>query len=1147
MNVADFSLGIVTNLATDLLKWGGKRFLDKTKLGARAKAKAGVLDSSLESEVQTILLETYQLYFRRYPERRFQVFYDFFAADEVSESVFHSLFDFTPIDYPKLEAKLEQRVGRDYILYQILEREGLSLRQLIEDFIACYLERERSAIGLPLLAVIRIIRESEQPTPDEMISPDDYLSYVAKEFEEIDTLGGRKVPMKDFYISLTVGKRTQREEHTDSEGSRAKETVIAPDMLAWREELKYGSEKRFRQIRIEEALNQRTIVILGDPGSGKTTLLRNLAYKFVKKEMPRRLLPIFVPLGQWAREKTDLLDFVVNDWGAQETDEIKQQKKQALSNWLKLGECILLFDGLDEVGDREDREDIIRRIEALSGDGQHSCPVVVTSRIVGYDYAFSGRFQHLEVMPLDDRQIQQYLDGYFTDEQKKSTMLWQALRSNARMKALATNPFLLMVIAFVSDEEKLKLPARRIDLYDRATKRLLKLRPARWRGNERKLLEEAAYHFFSLPKGRHQHLFDHDDLLDSMVQGARQRNLTITSDRIEDILIEAEQKGGLLTQLGEDIYAFLHLTFQEYLTACAIAERSDWLAIVKSTIWEDRWEEVLRLLAAKISDDPRQGRENLDQFFRTILPLKDDIFNATICRLAKCASDCWRALPKDIQKEIRDKLFAIWLRQVKNNAWMDESALYALATADKALFNKLIDALENEDDEVVKKAIQALGNIADTNAVDALLEILGNDDYLRQSEAIASLGKIGDPRAIEPLAKVLQESGGNRAEDAAYALKQIGGEKVRGILLSGLKESDHAILSQDLFGILLQTGIEDIVEDVSKAITYPDGQLKHWLSSKLSAIDYPKIERAAGGMGMVFSADRASEKIPEFQEVLSSGSEREKIDLLNNIAEIIGSGFNDFVGKFVIKLGQKREISEQKLDQMIRNDVEESISTFGADLSVQNLIGALLTTSNEGVRALCIKSLGEIGNEEAFEGLLLALEDESDKVKIEAVQAFGKTEEGLKVLGSEEGLEALNSSLESEKVKKAVVHTLGRSSSKQASKILIETLRSDPDDSIRREVAEALGSIGDSGAIPYLVQMLEEDEYQIREYSAQSLGQIGGHQAVEALYQRLQVEDNKWVKSYIWEGVRSACLKGEMRLFPDGKILGFSSRWLTIA
>jgi len=172
--------------------------------------------------------------------------------------------------------------------------------------------------------------------------------------------------------------------------------------------------------------------------------------------------------------------------------------------------------------------------------------------------------------------------------------------------------------------------------------------------------------------------------------------------------------------------------------------------------------------------------------------------------------------------------------------------------------------------------------------------------------------------------------------------------------------------------------------------------------------------------------------------------------------------------------------------------------------------------------------------------LLLALEDESDNVKIEAVQAFSKTEEGLRVLGLEEGLKVLRSALESEKVKKAILYILGRSLSKKTSRILIETLISDPDNSVRREVAEALGRIGNSEAVPYLIQMLKEENDQIREYSAQSLGQIGGPQAIEALYKRLQVEDNKWVKSYIWKGVRSACLKAEMRLFPDGKIQSFS-------
>ena len=159
----------------------------------------------------------------------------------------------------------------------------------------------------------------------------------------------------------------------------------------------------------------------------------------------------------------------------------------------------------------------------------------------------------------------------------------------------------------------------------------------------------------------------------------------------------------------------------------------------------------------------------------------------------------------------------------------------------------------------------------------------------------------------------------------------------------------------------------------------------------------------------MFTSSQPSERIPEIQRILSSGSEQEKIDVLHNLQELIGSAFADFIGNFAKKWWEERRASERKLEQMIKDEVEKDIESEGVDLTVQNSIGAMLTTSSVGARAHYVRSLGEIGNKKAQEGLLLALGDESDDVRIDAIRALCRTEEGLEVLSSEEGLNALRS------------------------------------------------------------------------------------------------------------------------------------------
>ena len=72
------TLNILSNLATDLIKYSGNRFLNSTLAGTKLKEKIGVLDSTSEDEFKKILLETYVTYFSKYPDRQFQVFYNFY-------------------------------------------------------------------------------------------------------------------------------------------------------------------------------------------------------------------------------------------------------------------------------------------------------------------------------------------------------------------------------------------------------------------------------------------------------------------------------------------------------------------------------------------------------------------------------------------------------------------------------------------------------------------------------------------------------------------------------------------------------------------------------------------------------------------------------------------------------------------------------------------------------------------------------------------------------------------------------------------------------------------------------------------------------------------------------------------------------------
>ena len=70
-------------------------------------------------------------------------------------------------------------------------------------------------------------------------------------------------------------------------------------------------------------------------------------------------------------------------------------------------------------------------------------------------------------------------------------------------------------------------------------------------------------------------------------------------------------------------------------------------------------------------------------------------------------------------------------------------------------------------------------------------------------------------------------------------------------------------------------------------------------------------------------------------------------------------------------------------------------------------------------------------------------------------------------------------------------------------------------DGLRRNIAVALGNIGDPAAVPALTRALICEAPLVRGHAAWALGRIGGHSAEAALLERQVVEEDSWVQEEI--------------------------------
>ena len=140
-------------------------------------------------------------------------------------------------------------------------------------------------------------------------------------------------------------------------------------------------------------------------------------------------------------------------------------------------------------------------------------------------------------------------------------------------------------------------------------------------------------------------------------------------DRVVERFIQViEERTGLLVARGEGVYAFSHLTFQEYLAALAVAARDDYIPYTLTRVPDAWWREVILLEAGHLST---QSRERMARLISAIIDLTEEPVQFHNLVLA---SDCLRDvgakrvgndLTEEIQQRLRQALEAkppVWAR-----------------------------------------------------------------------------------------------------------------------------------------------------------------------------------------------------------------------------------------------------------------------------------------------------------------------------------------------------------------------------------------------------------------------------------------------------------------------------------------------------
>jgi len=276
----------------------------------------------------------------------------------------------------------------------------------------------------------------------------------------------------------------------------------------------------------------------------------------------------------------------------------------------------------------------------------------------------------------------------------------------------------------------------------------------------------------------------------------------------------------------------------------------------------------------------------------------------------------------------------------KEENWIaQKTAIHALGRIKNP---RLIDTLdtvlkENKYSNVWKNAAEVLGDTGDPRAVDILLSALDCDDRFLRPIVIEALGKIGDSRAIDPLINVLEDQNG-RKEGSLEAIKVLGvmkDPKAINPLIQVLKDTDQ--------------------ENVTNAIINSLGNIgEPAVTPLIVAIKNNEIKENSG-----FSALK---KIGE--------SSREPL--------ILAMKDNDFL----LSKGERALYTLGSLPKA-NNNYDQEIARYRAILQKNKLKNSLLNESkdspDEWGRERAVKELGKIGDSDAVDLLILALNDKGRK------------------------------------------------------------------------------------------------------------------------------------------------------------------------
>ena len=313
--------------------------------------------------------------------------------------------------------------------------------------------------------------------------------------------------------------------------------------------------------------SEQNVFIIGESGCGKSTLFRELAKQVIEQNGLRNdyeLYPIITTFNQikkngFSVEMTLKKYFSEDPFRGLEID---------LTRILAENKCIIFIDALDEIASNSEKEQALEAITTFTNQ-YPGTKLVCTSRPSDYLYQCCSEkhFRSLEIDRLNRRQMAQYIQSYFADNDILSKRLIKSLQDSGLLDKLPQTPMTLALITIIFDEKHLEIPSTITDLYSIFVDLLLKKFEFR---NTIDIIETDIKHSVLSDLAKQMHVqeitsISETDALHIISSYLQERGKYEISAK--ELLDDIIANNSLIIFNERREIQFKHLSFQEYFTA----------------------------------------------------------------------------------------------------------------------------------------------------------------------------------------------------------------------------------------------------------------------------------------------------------------------------------------------------------------------------------------------------------------------------------------------------------------------------------------------------------------------------------------------------------------------------------------------------